>query len=525
MPLTARQMWMSLPSFTRCLRHQARVRLQLLAHPHRRPYTRTADASPRPVAPSSTSRHADAEPAAIPTSPPPPPSTATGPPFRPASAATATATAAASLPPSPRVPAPLARSLFSLASSLPDLSMGMHSLSAGRASLAVSLLSRAADIVQRLDDPYARIAVHRLLAAAYHEAGEWRRESAVRVALLEAGLRDCAWPTGGGEDQAADELRLLHFQHASSYIALQGALHEPADGRALRTLLETAVRDQNPAWRANILALQTMFPQPAGQPVTPSQRVDEYQRILELLQLSEQNSRSLPPRPRSPLIHLLHIGDLRCLLAAHLHSAGDTQQATSQYQQSRQYWATRPLSTYHGDDSSSVGSALPLMCGGWQVAEAAALCGAGESSRAVQVTEEQLGASHPSLAVALRSAALQQQSDGEAIVAEGLLRASIGQLESHVAQPERTLAMHVSPADLRLELLTSQWQYAQLLSRLEWNGRSRKAEAKHWIGKIVESTDRHTYLVPQWQHLQEVQSAVPTAQTSMPRWLVERFSL
>ena len=435
---------------------------------------------------------------------------------------------ASALPP-PCVPVRLARCVSSL-SSLPDLSSGLAALKSGRSLAAVSHLTRAADIVQRMGDPYAHIAVQRLLAAAYHEVGEWVKESGVRAALLE-GVGG-QWPVSGpaaaeaatspadsatASVDAADDARLLVFQHASSYIALQRSLHGPADSRALHSTLEAAASDSNIAWRANARALQAIARQPLddGDSSGWQQQEAAYQQAAELM--AEANS--TPPLVHgslSPLARLLRPGDLHCLLAEWHLQRGDKQRAHSHFQQSAQCWTE--CATAAGGPIGTV----PLMRGGLQVAEVAALCGLGSSSRAVRLTEEQLGPSHPSLAIALRMAALQQEAEGEAIAAEGLLRSSIAQLEAHIAQPAQTVAMYVSPAELRVELVSAEWQYAQLLSKLEWNGRSRKAESEHWVKKIDDMVARHAYLRPCWQHMQRARdvSSLP-----MPHWLVERLSI
>ena len=439
----------------------------------------------------------------------------------PPSSSTSHSSAPSNPPPAPCVPACVARSLSSLVS-LPDLSSGLSSLMSGRSLSAVAHFSRAADIVARMDEPYAAIAVQRLLAAAYHEAGEWYKESRVRAALLEgAGAQ---WPTGaaseGSEGPAAVDLdaRLLVFQHVSSYIALQCRLYEASASEAVQSVLRLAASDSNVAWRANARTLQALIRQPLTDRDSSEwqQRQEAYQQALELLTEAESAKQS-SDRLSSPLARLLRVGDLHCLLADSHHQRGDKQQALSHYQHSAQYWTAAATAT--GGNTATV----PLMRGGVQLAEVSALCGMGDSSRAVRLTEERLGASHPSLAISLRLAAAQQEAEGEAIVAEGLLRSSIGQLEAHIAQPARTLAMYVSPAELRLELVNAQWQYAQLLNKLEWNGRSRQAEAEHHIGQIEQLAARHAYIRPHWQHLQHSKRAALS--TQMPMWLIERLSI
>ena len=419
--------------------------------------------------------------------------------------------------PSPLVPAVLTRSVSSLSSSLSDLSSGLDSLSHGRWSAAVSNLSRVCDIVARMNDPYALIAVQRLLAAAYHEAGEWSKESAVRAGLLDSGA--VQWPASSADSLEAEDERLLLFQHASSYIALQRLRSESADLRSLHALLDAAASDDNLTWRANARALQVISRQPVDNAAS-GQQVADLEQALEWMERAaqQQPSRHQQYSSHSPLTRLLHIGDLHCMLAEHHTNRGDKQQARHHYEQCQQYWDKQ---------RSQHNSPLPLMRGGAQVTDVWSLCGVGLSSRAVQQTEEQLGPSHPSLAVSLRLAALQQQSDGEPILAEGLLRSSIGQLEAHISQPARTAAIHVATADLRVELVNAQWQYAQLLSRLEWNGKTRQAEAEHWLRKVDETIARHGYLKPQRHHLQQMQSEQRTATsaTSLPRWLVERLSI
>ena len=425
--------------------------------------------------------------------------------------------------PAPLVPVRVARSLSSL-TSLPDLTVGVDALMSGGSLAAVSHFSRALEIVARMGDPYAHIGIQRLLAAAYHEAGEWQQEKRVRAALLDSGGGQ--WPTSGSllstgdaadVDYGADD-RLMALQHVSSYVALQSLLLESADNHVVLSILESASSDSQIEWRATACALQAILRRPVDDSQWQQQHA-AYHRALDMITTMESTQPSLscsspPPAPLS----LLHAGDLHCLLADSHISRGDKQQAHSHYQQSAQYW--RSAAAVAGRSAGTV----PLMRGGLQVPEVPALCGLGESSVAVRLTEERLGASHPCLAVSLRLAALQQEAEGEAIVAEGLLRSSIAQLEAHIAQPARTMAMHVSPAELRLELVNSQWQYAQLLSKLEWNGSSRKAEAEHWIKKIDYLVARHAYLRPQWQHLQQNQEqAIPSSTT--PFWLIERLSL
>ena len=396
--------------------------------------------------------------------------------------------------------------------------------------------------------------VLRLLAAAHHEAGEWQKESRVRAALLEATARAVQWPTRTsgspkaqeeGEDD--EERRLLLFQHASSYVALQCSLYQSASHNSLRSVLECAASDANPLWRANARALLAIATQPSDD-TARSKQATELQHALDMMEQANQlqQQHSHPPHPPppppspagcpSPLVHLLHVGDLHCLLADYHRSRGDEQRARKHYEHSQQYWAKQRSPDAHQHPHSSSppphppppppSFAVPLMRGGLQLAEVWPLCGLGLSSRAVQLTEQQLGPSHPQLAVSLRLAAVQQQAEGEAIVAEGLLRSSIAQLDAHISQPAATMALHVSPADLRVELLNSQWQYAQLLNRLEWNGRSRQVEAEHWTRKIEDMTARHAYLKPHWQHLQQQQQQAQTASnTTMPRWLIERLSI
>ena len=283
--------------------------------------------------------------------------------------------------PAPCVPVRLGRSASSL-SSLPDLSAGEDSLRSGRALAAVSHLSRAADIVQRMGDPYADMAVQRLLAAAHHESGEWHKESRVRAALVQRVGRQ--WPTSGpSTDDSADD-RLLVFQHVCSYLALQSSLHQPADSGTVECLsvLEEAANDSNIAWRANASAVQALLLHPAdGSDSGRQTQRAAYQRALELLVAAGPTQR-VP----SPFDRLLSAGDVHCLLADSYSRSGDKQQAHSHYQQSVQYW----------NNAATAGCrtpTVPLMRGGAQVAEVAALCGVADSSRAVRLTEERLGAS------------------------------------------------------------------------------------------------------------------------------------
>ena len=357
----------------------------------------------------------------------------------------------------------------------------LSALSHSNGALAVPSLRRAYEIVSRIPDPLPLLLIQRLLGAAYHQQGMGQEEAGVR---LEA-MTKVQEMKGEGEEGL-----VLRAQAALSYRTIPQHWRSSQGNEAADRLLRGVTEAGNERLKANVEAFDAATAEPS--PAT----LRAYEAALGVLSSSPASTTGSSPLT-AYLDRLLNAGDVHLLMGDYHSQASHAKAASAQYEEAVTFYTSLPS------------PALPLVQGGLQLPLAYALAALSRTSAAVTVTEERLGESHPFMATVLRWAAVQQQKDGEAITAEGLLRASIGRLEKEGSRM----------TERREELLSSMWHYALLLNQLTWNERSRRSEGDHWRRKCEEMAARDPAL---HLHLSRMRSG---ERREVQPWLIERFSV
>jgi hypothetical protein len=135
-----------------------------------------------------------------------------------------------------------------------------------------------------------------------------------------------------------------------------------------------------------------------------------------------------------------------------------------------------------------------------------------ELAAAVDCCEERLPAGHPLLPYAVGRLAAAVAADGEFMTAEGLYRSSIGSLDRPDALSDALPALHVPL------LLPSLRAFADLLERLETNGKARTAEAEQMRARASAVVVAHSEALPQEAIMQTNAGQADTPWLGLEPW-------
>ena len=407
----------------------------------------------------------------------------------------------------PLSPPSLSHTLDSLRS-FPEVQTALAALPSSPA-LALPPLLRALEVLSRIPDPLPLLLTLRLLCTTLHlhPSPPPHLESSTHLHLLTHTLTLPPSPSPTSPDAL-----ILRAQTAFSYLTLPPPLQSHQGTHLAREEVQRIGRSGGQQrLRANAMALE------AATSSSPSPRTLEmYEEALALLSSgpTSESSSSAPSPLSLYLDRLLTPADLRLLIAdLHSHSSPPIPSSSSTSPSS----SLTPLYEAAVAAYQSLPSpALPLVTGDAHLPLAYALTALSRTSTAVSLTEQHLGEAHAFMATVLRWAGEQQQREGEAIAAEGLMRASVGRLERE--------GVGVRGARQRRgELMRSMWSYARLLDQLEWNERSRRAEGDHWRAKAEEVAGQDAVLSATLAELRAGQR--PRDAPLIPQWMVERFSV